>query len=158
MDAHEILWTDTGPYQQRYEKTATALMAVERALHLRRPLRGGEDEFLALCGYLAAAPPETFTTIWEDPFSYFWARLAYELTGWCLNPEPLPEVLASYCASLGTDDPSSRARAPSGGVQEVHHRVGPDFRRPSAFRSSTAHQASVFDSWNQVLDVGTGLD
>jgi HEXXH motif-containing protein len=105
MDAHEILWTDTGPYQQRYEKTATALMAVERALHLRRPLRGGEDEFLALCAYLAAAPPETFTTIWEDPFSYFWARLAYELTGWCLNPEPLPEVLSSYCASLGTDDP-----------------------------------------------------
>src|SRR5579872_1895079 len=105
MDAHEILWTDTGPYQQRYEKTATALMAVERALHLRRPLNGGEDEFLALYTCLAAAPSETFTTIWEDPFSYFWTRLAYELTGWCLNPEPLPDVLKAYCAGLGTDEP-----------------------------------------------------
>ncbi len=105
MDAHTILWTDTDVYQLRYEKTATALMAVEQALRARRPLGGGEDEFLALYEVLAAADPDTFTIIWEDPFSYFWARLAYELTGWCLNPEPLPAALAKYCASLGTEEP-----------------------------------------------------
>ena len=53
---------------------------------------------------LAAADPETFTTIWEDPFAYFWARLAYELVGWCLNPEPLPlgtrEILRRYAARM----------------------------------------------------------
>jgi HEXXH motif-containing protein len=105
VDAHTILWTDTDLYRQRHEKTATALMAVQHALRLRRPLKGAEDEFLALYADLAAAPPETFTTIWEDPFSYFWARIAYELTAWCLNPGPLPDVLASYCASLGTGEP-----------------------------------------------------
>ncbi len=105
VDAQTILWTDTEVYQRRYEKTATALMAVERALRARRPLRGGENEFLSLYPALEAAVPETFTTIWEDPFAYFWARLAYELVGWCLNPEPLPPGLAKYCAALGTDDP-----------------------------------------------------
>ena len=105
MDAQAILWTDTEVYQRRYEKTATALMALERALRARRPLGGGEDEFLSLYGVLAAADPETFTVIWEDPFAYFWARLAYELTGWCLNPAPLPAGLEKYCITLGTQDP-----------------------------------------------------
>ncbi len=105
MDEQTILWTDTDVYQRRYEKTATALMAVERALRARRPLEGGEDEFLSLYAALAAADPDTFTIIWEDPFAYFWARLAYELTGWCLNPEPLPSGLAKYCAALGTEEP-----------------------------------------------------
>ena len=62
-------------------------MAVERALRARRPLGGGEDEFLSLYSALEAADPETFTTIWEDPFAYFWTRFAYELVGWCLNPD-----------------------------------------------------------------------
>ena len=105
MDAQTVLWTDTDVYQRRYEKTATALMAVERALRARRPLGGGEDEFLSLYAVLAAADPGTFTPIWEDPFGYYWARLAYELTGWCLNPSPLPEGLEKYCAALGTEEP-----------------------------------------------------
>ena len=80
-------------------------MAVERALRARRPLGGGEDEFLSLYAVLAAADPDTFTAIWEDPFAYFWARLAYELVGWCLNPAPLPAGLEKYCAALGTKEP-----------------------------------------------------
>ena len=103
MDAQAILWTDTDVYQRRYEKTATALMAVERALRARRPLGGGEDEFLSLYAVLAGADPDTFTAVWEDPYAYFWARLAYELAGWCLNPSPLPAGLRKYCAALGTD-------------------------------------------------------
>ncbi len=105
MDARTILWNDTDVYQRRYEKSATALMAVVRALEARRPLGGDEDEFLALYADLAAADPEIFTLIWRDPYAYFWARLAYELTGWCLNPSPLPAALEKYYAALGTDDP-----------------------------------------------------
>jgi HEXXH motif-containing protein len=105
VDAKTILWTDTDVYQLRYEKTATALMAVERALRARCPLDGGEDEFLSLYDALAAADPETFTEIWEDPLAYFWTRFAYELVGWCLNPGPQPAGLAKYCAKLGTDEP-----------------------------------------------------
>ena len=79
-------------------------MAVQRALRERHPLAGREDEFLALCSDLVAADPEIFTIIWEDPFSYFWTRLAYELTGWCLNPAPLPAAVEKYCAAIGTED------------------------------------------------------
>jgi HEXXH motif-containing protein len=105
VDAHTILWTDTDVYQRRYEKTATALMAVERALRARRPLGGGEDEFLSLYETLAAADPETFTIIWEDPYAYFWARLAYELAGWCLNPSLPTTGIENYCDALGTREP-----------------------------------------------------
>jgi len=105
VDPQTILWTDTDVYQRRYEKTATALMAVERVLRARRPLGGGEDEFLALYLALAAADPDIFTVIWQDPFAYFWARFAYELVGWCLSAEPRPAGLAKYCAALGTEDP-----------------------------------------------------
>jgi HEXXH motif-containing protein len=105
VDAQTILWTDTGVYQRLYEKTATALMAVERALRARRPLGGGEDEFLALYAALAAADPDTFTIIWEDPYAYFWARFAYELLGWRLNPGPQPAGLTKYCARLGAHQP-----------------------------------------------------
>lgn len=67
MDAQVILWTDTDVYRRRYEKTATALIAVERTMRARRPLGGGEDEFLQLYEFIAAANPESFTQVWEDP-------------------------------------------------------------------------------------------
>jgi HEXXH motif-containing protein len=104
VDAHALLWSDLEVYRRHSEKTATALIAVQRALRDRRPLAGGEEEFLALCDDLVAADPEIFTIIWEDPFSYFWTRLAYELTGWCLNPAPLPATVEKYCAAIGTED------------------------------------------------------
>lgn len=104
MDSHSVLWSDTELYRRRYEKAATALVAVERALRTRRPLRGGEDEFLELYDAFAAAPADTFTVIWEDPGAYFWVRFAYELTGACLSAEPLPPELAAFCLNLGAPD------------------------------------------------------
>jgi HEXXH motif-containing protein len=105
MDARTILWTDAEIYHRRYEKAARALIAVERALRANRPLRGEEDEFLDLYDDLAAASPEHFTQIWQDPYAYLWARLAYELVGSCLNPAPSPRHLEKYCAALGTSEP-----------------------------------------------------
>lgn len=105
MDAQAILWTDTDVYRRRYEKTATALIAVERTLRARRPLGGGEDEFLQLYEFLAAANPESFTQVWEDPSAYLWARRAYELTGASLSGDTLPAELEKYCAAIGTHDP-----------------------------------------------------
>ena len=105
MDAQAILWTDTDVYQRRYEKTATALIAVERVLRELRPLDGGEDEFLQLYEFLAGANPESFTQVWEDPSTYLWARRAYELTGASLSRDTLPAELEKYCAAIGTDDP-----------------------------------------------------
>jgi HEXXH motif-containing protein len=105
MDARDILWSDNGAYRLRYEKTATALVAVQRALESHRPLAGAEDEFLELYGVILSAEPEVFTRIWEDPFSYFWARRAYELVGLCLKPTDVPFELRRYCLAIGASDP-----------------------------------------------------
>ncbi len=105
MDAHEILWADTSVYQRLYEKTATALIAVERTLRSKRLLGGAEDEFLELCGVLTSADADLFTQIWQDPAVYYWTRRAYELVGACSNPGDLPAQLKDYCVALGAPDP-----------------------------------------------------
>jgi HEXXH motif-containing protein len=110
MNVREILWDDDGCYRLRYEKTATALIAVQRALDSRRPLDGAEDEFLDLYPAIASADTDLFTKIWEDPFSYFWTRRAYELVGLCLKPADLPYELRRYCLAIGTSDPREALR------------------------------------------------
>ena len=110
VDARRSLWEDDRLYRPRYEKTATALIAVQRTLQKRRPLQGAEDEFLALYAVLEAADPDIFTLIWEDPFSYFWARRAYELVGLCLKPAKVPNELRRYCLALGADEPREALR------------------------------------------------
>jgi HEXXH motif-containing protein len=104
-DVDQILWGDDRVYSPRYDKSATALVAVSRALESRRPLAGAEDEFLDLCAVIAATTPELFTQIWEDPFAYFWVRRAYELVGLCLKPTDLPNELRRYCLAIGANDP-----------------------------------------------------
>jgi HEXXH motif-containing protein len=105
MDAQSVLWTDVDIYRRRYEKAATALVAVERVLRRERPLEGGEDEFLDLYPQLASADPNRFTEIWHDPSAYLWARRAYELLGWCLKPAPPPGYIKEYSEFLGTCEP-----------------------------------------------------
>jgi hypothetical protein len=105
MDAQSVLWTDVGIYRRRYEKAATALIAVEQVLRTARPLKGGEDEFLDLYRVLASADPNRFTEIWHDPSAYMWARRAYELLGWCLKPAPPPAYIEGYCEFLGACEP-----------------------------------------------------
>src|SRR5271154_3252413 len=109
-DARQILWGSSGVYRSRYEKTATALIAVQRALEDRRPLDGAEEEFLDHYAIVAAAGPELFTTIWEDPFSYFWARRSYELVGLCLLPTDVPYELRRYCLAIGASSPREALR------------------------------------------------
>ena len=43
MTAAEILWNDADLYQARYEKTASALIAISLALERNHPLDGGTD-------------------------------------------------------------------------------------------------------------------
>ena len=105
MDARAILWDDTAIYLRRYEKAATALIAVQQVLRSRRPLRGEEDEFLDLCGSAVSADPEHFTQLWRDPSAYFWVRRAYELLGSCLNPASRTPELEKYCSAIGSAKP-----------------------------------------------------
>ncbi len=104
MTAAEILWHDEGLYQTRYEKTASALIAIAQALERNRPLGGDEAEFLDLYRRVAAADPDAFTTVWRDPTAYFWVRLAYEFVGNCLAPAPLSSLAESVSRARGATD------------------------------------------------------
>lgn len=105
IDADSVLWQDTGIFRSRYEKSASALIAVKEALERNRPLRGGEQEFLDLYQIASGARPEHFGAVWSDPAAYFWVRMAYQLIATCLTSSPLTNLGQAYCTALGMPDP-----------------------------------------------------
>jgi HEXXH motif-containing protein len=107
VSAVDLLWNDTGLYQKRYEKTATALVAIAQALERNQPLRGGEAEFLELYNRMASADPDAFTEVWRDPTVYFWIRLAYEFVGNCLTPGPTSALAKRVARAHGATDAKS---------------------------------------------------
>jgi len=102
VNAEDILWKDQGLYQARYEKTASALIAIAQVLDRNQLLGGRESEFLELYQRVAAADSEAFTRVWRDPTSYFWVRLAYEFVGNCIRPGPLSALARSSARARGT--------------------------------------------------------
>jgi len=92
-------------FEDRYEKSASALISVAQTLDKERPLSGEEKEFLHLYQLALASDPENFTKVWLDPSSYFWVRVAYELLGSCLSDTALPTRTREYCETLGHKDP-----------------------------------------------------
>lgn len=78
MDAADLLWTDATLYRRRYEKSAAALIAVQRALRQAAHLPGA-PEFLRLYDFVAGADPEPFTQLWRDPAAYHWVRRTVQL-------------------------------------------------------------------------------
>lgn len=110
MKASDILWHDEGLYQARYEKTASALIAIARTLERNRPLAGAEAEFLELYQRVAAANPDHFTTVWRDPAAYYWVRLAYEFTGNCIAPAAISPLAESAARARGATDAKSALR------------------------------------------------
>jgi len=105
VDAESLLWRDVGIFRGRYEKSASALVAIKEALERNRPLRGGEQEFLDLYQIASAARPEHFGAVWSDPAAYFWVRMAYQLVATCLTNSPLTNLGQAYCTALGMPDP-----------------------------------------------------
>ena len=111
MTAADILWNDLGLYQGRYEKTASALIAISRALERNHPLDGDEAEFLELYARVVAADPDDFTTVWRDPTAYFWVRLAYEFVGNCLSPAALSLLAETAARERGASEPKAALKA-----------------------------------------------
>jgi len=97
------LWSDIDLFQERYEKSATALVLTKQLLERKESLTGGEKEFLMLYGRVADAQPEFFTRVWRDPSAYYWVRLTYELLGSVLNEAPLSRLGRAHCAATGLE-------------------------------------------------------
>ena len=88
----------------RYEKSATALLAVAQILEHDQPLNGGESEFLDLVQHVQNAEPEAFTQVWRDPFAYWWSRLAYQLLAAHFREGERSPFLEAYCRAIGEDE------------------------------------------------------
>jgi HEXXH motif-containing protein len=108
MDPAYLLWEDTAAHRRRFEKSASALIAVQRALGRDTRLPGA-TEFLALYESAARAQPKHFTRIWRDPLAYHWVRRAVHLLASCRGA-PLSGFERAYCTALGADDPAEALR------------------------------------------------
>jgi HEXXH motif-containing protein len=104
------LGDDPDLYQRRYEKTASALIAIAQTLEEKRPLGGAEAEFLRLYDAAASANAEDFTRVWTDPLACYWTTLGYQLLGGCFSSNPLPPLARDFCASVRADDARAALR------------------------------------------------
>ncbi len=104
MSPKELLWADSAGYQRRLEKSALALVAVQRALRSPSQSIAGSAEFIRLYEWVASADPNYFTRVWRDPSAYFWVRRAVHFLASCRG-EPLGTAERDYCAEVGVDSP-----------------------------------------------------
>ena len=135
MTPADILWNDQSLYQARYEKTASALIAISQVLDRNRPLGGEESEFLELYQRMVAAEPDAFTAVWRDPTAYFWVRLAYEFVGNCLAPAPLSALAESVFRARGALDPRSALAAHLSDFKRFVLALGVTTKTDQTFRS-----------------------
>lgn len=106
-DGHDVpalLWKNRDVFPVRHEKSADALVALQRALTRDHPLGGQEEEFLALYGALREMDAEIFTAVWSDPYAYFWVRIAFELLAGISEPQALQRLAGDYVAAIHEPD------------------------------------------------------
>jgi HEXXH motif-containing protein len=104
--ARRAFWSGIDVLDARAEKSACALAALAETLESRRPLGGGEAEFLALYRGVRAAGADAFTRAWTDPTAYWWVRLAYQLAATVIRGAPLPPLPRRYVGAIGADGPA----------------------------------------------------
>jgi HEXXH motif-containing protein len=109
VNATDLLWTDTGVYRRRLEKSAAALIAVQRSIRSESHRVPGADEFLKLYEWLARADAECFTRIWSDPVAYYWVRRTVHFLA-AIHGAPLGTLEQAYCAEVGVSGPIEALR------------------------------------------------
>ncbi|HSU90117.1 MAG TPA: hypothetical protein VLI44_01630, partial [Sporolactobacillaceae bacterium] len=109
MNAKDLLWADTGVYRRRLEKSAAALIAVERSLRSEPRRVPGAGEFLELYESLSRVDPECFTQVWSDPAAYYWVRRTVHFLA-AIHGAPLGNLERAYCSEIGASGPSEALR------------------------------------------------
>ena len=103
-----LLWEDSSVYPLRRSKTAANIKAVS----LKLPDIPGPDKTIArfqsnydsLCGF----PSFVQLRLFEDPYCYYWTRVAFELARACLHNTPAASLAAVYCAAINLVNLDSR--------------------------------------------------
>jgi len=99
------LWSDTSIFAERAQRDAAAWAALASVVSRRRPLDGGEGEFLGLTGFVGGLDPAVRADVAADPYARFWIRLAFALCGAAIRGEDLPRVAEPLADELGIRDP-----------------------------------------------------
>jgi HEXXH motif-containing protein len=102
MDPEQILWSDTSWYAARFEKSAAALVAVERTV--TGDAAAETAEFSRLFTFVAEASAEHFTKLWNDPMAYYWVRRAVHFLA-AVRGAPMGRIELAYCADVGAAGP-----------------------------------------------------
>jgi len=104
MDPAGRLWEDRSIYQKRVARQAAAEHALVRSLDERRPLEGGEAEFLELRRFLGSLNEDTRVTVLADPYARFWLHVGFALCGAVLRQEPIPALATTLADELESED------------------------------------------------------
>ena len=93
-----LVWDDKSVYALRRSKTAANLKAVSLKLAEIEPLREADARFQANYETLCGFPGPVLQRLFEDPYSYYWTRVAFELTRtWAQGGQP-DSLAAVYCS------------------------------------------------------------
>ena len=94
-----LLWEDVSVVAARRAKASAVIAAVEKALGRTSVEIRGAAEFRRL------AEHSSFDgAIGRDPYTYYWARLAFELLGSVLRSVPAPPLAQRYMRDLACED------------------------------------------------------
>jgi HEXXH motif-containing protein len=99
-------WDGPGVLAARYEKSATALVAVARTLRRSPLFVDAAAEFLELYDRVADLPVAAFTRVWStDPGAYLWVHRAFDLVAACIGGAPATPALVGCVRALGAATP-----------------------------------------------------
>ncbi|MGI9456036.1 MAG: hypothetical protein ACR2NU_05705, partial [Aeoliella sp.] len=96
---------DNRAFAARHEKSYAAAEAIFNVLEKRRPLSGGESEFLALWEWLAP-DRDQLEPIWQEPRFYYWSRAAFDLVGAVICSRELAPSTRRYLDARGLQEPA----------------------------------------------------
>jgi HEXXH motif-containing protein len=103
MDPADILWSSLSCYEERFEKSAAALIAVERAL--AGDASAESSQFRRLFAFLAEAEPEHFDRVWRDPSAYYWVRRTVHFLA-AIQGAPMGTTERAYCVEANAAGPA----------------------------------------------------
>jgi HEXXH motif-containing protein len=105
VEAQELLWSDTGAFEERLALAPTALAAASGHLAEHPDLCPGVESFLedhAILGKLSAPDRRAVLT---DPQAFYWGRLISELVQASLEGDSLPDSATRFARVLGASGP-----------------------------------------------------
>lgn len=100
MNIDNYIWHSALPFQQRYDKSSSALIAIAETLSENPQTTDNTTLFLSSYERFIDFNEDTIEQVWRDPVAYFWVRLCYQLLSNIMTGAPLSQNGQAYVNSL----------------------------------------------------------